>query len=775
MTKPFSISLFPVIPAWQISLLAVGLLAFLAYGCALLARKNVPRRWIVTLGVLRVAIVAVFTVSLLQPVVSYSRSEPRRPEMVVLVDTSASMGLPRAEGTGSRLDEALGALRGQPLLTHLREQFQLRWFAFDRQAYPLGGLEEGELKPVGEDTHLADSLTSALDYRRLAAAADPSASAAPEHVLLVSDGNDLGSADVVETARRAGMAVDTLAPVVVASPASGPDVVLADVQTSRRVLLGAETRFLVTLRNELHSAEPCKLVLSEDGKDVETHDVSLPKDRDELQVPIAHRPVEAGLKRYEVRVVGNRKTPHPVPSRRDGIPGRGGNDAAPLGKPYAVNVQVVSDKHELLILQDTWRWDFKFLRRILEDDPNFSLTALLTRGGNAFVQFGEPDRRVNLAGFPQGRDELDWFDTIVLADVNPGRWPRGLASTIARAVVDDGKSLVVIAGPNLGLLADVPELEMLLPVEITRAAGTPVEGPIDVNISLEGTRSPFFFQTPSSGKAGSTASLPPLDQIYPVVRKGPAATVLLEAARHTNGDGNLIVMAEHTVGRGRVLFIGTDTLWKWQTLGPQNEAGATLYQVFWQQALRALAPPRAESSAVNLWLQAERSRYEAGRIIHLRAEIDAERPLVQPRIQATVLLPSGRQAPLSFTPDPVTPHAFVAEFESSASGPYRIAAAVRSEGKALAEGSTAVEVAPAKTELDATPVNAANMARIAAGTGGRVVVPSDPKTWPDSSSREPVFVSVARTLDLWHNFTLLLVLCGLLGADWLMRLVRGYV
>jgi hypothetical protein len=67
------------------------------------------------------------------------------------------------------------------------------------------------------------------------------------------------------------------------------------------------------------------------------------------------------------------------------------------------------------------------------------------------------------------------------------------------------------------------------------------------------------------------------------------------------------------------------------------------------------------------------------------------------------------------------------------------------------------------------------MVRIAAGTGGRVIDPSDPGTWPDGAEASRVAVRQVRTLDLWGNFTLPLVLCGLLGLDWLLRLLRGYV
>ncbi len=56
-----------------------------------------------------------------------------------------------------------------------------------------------------------------------------------------------------------------------------------------------------------------------------------------------------------------------------------------------------------------------------------------------------------------------------------------------------------------------------------------------------------------------------------------------------------------------------------------------------------------------------------------------------------------------------------------------------------------------------------------------MIDPSDRATWPeaDRANQQPVIEQC--TFDPWHNFTLMLVLCGLLAFDWLLRLVRGYV
>src|SRR5262249_18633792 len=147
--------------------------------------------------------------------------------------------------------------------------------------------------------------------------------------------------------------------------------------------------------------------------------------RTEQQVRVAHRPTAAGLKRYEFHLAAR--------------------DAPPL-PAYPLSVQVLDGKHEVLVLEDSWRWEFKFLRRLLEDDPSFPYTALLARTGGAFVQFASPGRRVQLGGFPQGQAELEGFDLFILGDVNPKRWPRELPAAVAHAVRDEGKGLVIVAG-----------------------------------------------------------------------------------------------------------------------------------------------------------------------------------------------------------------------------------------------------------------------------------------------------------------------------------------
>jgi hypothetical protein len=742
MPSHTSIHWLPVLPAWLIVLVALGLLAALAFGSQLLLRKDVPGRWVAILGAWRLVIVLVFIVALCQPVLSFTRSIEQRPELMVLVDTSRSMSRPA--GSSTRLADVMHRLQANGLAQDLSKNYQVHWFHFDGNAYPVEHERLSGLQPVGGSTNVATSLTTATNLLR-------ARGGSPERVLLVSDGNDLGQEDPVEAAQRLGLVVDTLAPAA-GEVAPRQAVQITEVQCARRVLLGSETNFRICLRcnNARGTQQPVALTLTEDGKPIWSRDIAFRPGTSEQRLPVAHRPASTGIKRYEFRV-GE-------------------------GEPYQVSVQVVDAKHEMLVLEDTWRWEFKYLRRILEDDPSFRFTAMLSRGGNAFVQFGAPDRRVNLVGFPQSRAELEGFDTIVLGDVNARRWPKGLAAAIAEMVREEGRSLIVLAGPNLTTLAELRELNGLLPVDVGRESATPIAGPIDVRISEEGRASPYFRETVGEDGAFPDAKLPPLDQIYAPVRKRPGATVLLEAIRQANNAyGNPIVMAEHTVGRGRVVYLGTDTLWKWHTLGPENKAGVTPYTTFWQQTLRALTPAQPGPGGVQVWLQPSRSRIEAGRAVTLTAEIHSDRPLPKATIQATAILPDDRRLPLSFTMDASDPTVLRAEFVPSLAGPHRISAALVSAGRTEAENTTVIDVETAHGEASDAGVDHANLERIAKATGGAVIDAGDAQTWPKSTGGTRPVVQEAKTVDLWNNYTLMLLLCGLLGIDWMLRLVRGYV
>ena len=748
-----TISWMPVLPLWLVALITLALLALLVRGSLLLSEKRLPRRWILLLGALRVAIVVVFALCLLQPIVAFRRTVQEGPPVLVLFDTSKSMGLADSAAPTGRLPEAMQWLEKSGLQAKLAARPNVLWFAFDGHARAVTPADLPALAASGTTTHYAESLADAWEhYRQQHSESAPLVPGG--RVLLVSDGHDFSARAVTDVARELGLAVDTLAPMTAKGGAETAHVNIAQVQAPRSVLLGAESRFSVALRQEGLAGRPLTLNLKDGDKLVARQPFTFAAGQAEKLVTLTFQPAEAGLKEYAVEVAGA-----PV-----------GGPEATLGRKFSV--QVLGARNEVLFLEDAWRWEFKFLRRIFEDDPSFTLTAFLSRGESAFVQLAEPDRRTKVTGFPQSRAELAGFDTLVLGSADPRRWPRGFANVLQQLVEEDGKSLIVIGGPNLPQMAAHPALAALLPVQLSTESAAPVPGPVPVRVTTEGLASPFF-AAPNGAPDAYWAALPPVDQIYPPLRKKPAATALAEATKLANPYGNLILMAEHTVGRGRVLFIATDTLWKWQMLSTAAD-GPTPFQVFWQQTLRALAPLRTSSGNVSLHVEPDRSRYEPGQTVVLRAEVRAAQPLPKARVQARVTLPDGKQLPLDFAPNAAEPGTYTARFEPTVAGQHKVAASVVADDKAVADTLIPFDVETSNAELGNQRINEASLRRIAHDTGGNYLNRADPATWRALENLEKVPVTRVETLDLWNRYVLLILLAVLMGTDWLLRLLRGF-
>jgi hypothetical protein len=99
---------------------------------------------------------------------------------------------------------------------------------------------------------------------------------------------------------------------------------------------------------------------------------------------------------------------------------------------------------------------------------------------------------------------------------------------------------------------------------------------------------------------------------------------------------------------------------------------------------------------------------------------------------------------------------------------------VVTENKTAADTLIAIDVEESRAELADPRINEAGLARIARDTGGQHINRADPATWSALENIEKVPVTRSKTLDLWNGFALILLLSVLLGADWLLRLLRGF-
>ena len=753
-------NLVPLLPIWVIAVIGVVLLALLAHGNVVLCAKSVPRRWVAVLSVLRVIAIVLFMLLLVRPVAHYTRSITDKPSMVMMLDASRAMGWDEAGQRESRLREAIESMRTHGLRQKLEQSFEMPWFAINQEVRPVDPGRVDGLALEGETGSLAQHIETAWNYQRLHDPGRGRVGDQRDRLLLISDGHYNGHVDPVETARRLGVTIYTMPPRDVAAPPAEPAVRVVSLQSVPTVLLGSEARFRARLRLEGEIASgPVELALQADGETVRTRRVRVDAARREQRVEMTHRPRSPGRKDYALVA----------------RPTDGGPSFEPT-RPQPLTVNVIARGHQVLMLEDRWRWGFRFLRRAMESDPDFALTAFISRRPGTYMQFADTPRAVHLEGFPRSRPQLAWFDTIILGDVNPEHWPPDLAPAIYEMVVERGKSLVVIAGPGLPRLTGSSALRSLLPVESQTDGAGYIPGPVKVAPAPGASDASLFFTPEGDDFFGVFDALPPMDQIYAPLRKRPAANLLLVAPEHSNEYGSRIVMAEHTVGKGRVLYIGTDTLWKWQMLAGRDSQGRTPYEVFWKQTLRALSPRQPQQNGATLRLRTDYTRYDVRGIIELAAEFEQRsREPDDAQISVSVELPDGDVLPVALRAHPQEAGVYISEIEPPMPGAYTLTGRAQIDGETAAESITRIHVQPLPEMPGRRRNDMAALARLARATGGNVVEPDNPDTWPNVKPDEAREVEVADSLDLWRSATLLLLLVGVLSLDWLVRLLRGFV
>lgn len=749
----------PIFPLWLVAAIVAVLAALLGYGCVVLVRKRVPPRWIARLGALRVVILAVLVVCLLRPVIHTDSSRTDAQDLVVLIDTSGSMA--------GKTIPAFERFRRE-----MSDRFNVRWYAVDERAQALDDAALDRLAFTGRTTDLASGLASALELDRL----DAAASSPNRRVVLISDGLDQGELDPAEIALQNFVSIDVLPPQP-AAVAPGADVVaprIASLQAPQRVRLGGQLRLVAAVVAPPHD-QPRTFTaqLLEDGQPVHAVRFTLDAGQSVVSFTLDHHPQQVGPRHYAIRLVEEGNEAGGQTSRSVNVAEDVDAVSSDSASAASVVVHVVSQQIEVLMLEGAWRWSYRFTRRVIEDDPTLNLTSFLARGDRSWVQFTEPEQQSAVIGMPQTVSALAGFDVIVLGEVEPRRLPAPLLQSIRYLVSQHGKSLVVIASPQIHRLASTPQIASLLPVELDARAAVPIAGPMEVRVSDDAGSDPTFFR-PDDPHSAFWRRVPPIEHVYAPLRKKPGATVLLETTELRNPFGPIIVAAVQPVGRGRVLYVGTDTLWKWQMFGPQVDAGLTPYAVFWQQVLRAMTPAQTRSQTAQLDLTLSRSVARAAQPVQLVASLSIDDQAdATPELRGWVQFADESTLPLVLVADAQSPGEYRAQFLPTTPGLCTVRVVAELEGRTLAEAQSAIDVLPPAPESADPGVDTAYLARLASDTAGRWLDPADPSTWP-APDADPRPVVERAQISLWHNFFLPVLLAVLLGIDWLVRLIRGY-
>ena len=555
---------FAPIASWPLVAGAAVLLALLSVYLYSRARGDLSAGKRRLLIALRVLAFACLVLALLQPSVNIKSSESRRPRVLVLVDGSASMGLPYlpgAEGDSSRSRADVAAEFGKALVERLPRRFDKELFVFSDTLAGVDpdGLAAAGAGPAGtQPGRGTGSPRSALGLALTEAGRR--IGNAPGAVVLVSDGAASYGPDPSGVARTLSFPVYT---VEAAEEGRFRDAEVSEVLSPPTGFTGSDIPVLVRVKGRGLENLEVPVTISESGVPVARGNVRLAGSA-HSELLLSVRPATAGVHFYEVRV-----------------PAVGG-EVSGLNNLMHFAVEAVSEKLKVVYLEGDLTWDFRFLKRALESDPRLDAAFWLVGGWTA----GSPNVRNVSAGAPAG---LTGAAVVVVGDGAARRLGPGLWRTVAEFVSAGGGILFV--GVD-GLAQAPPQAREILPAVLRPADKWAPERLLDVTLTAQGLEHPVCqVENDPALLRESWKDVSPLMGVAAVDRAKPGAAVLLEGS--SDGETWPLLVAG-SYGKGRVLLVGAGGLWRWGFTLPGVGGSKRLYPGLVSNAISWLSETGAQ-------------------------------------------------------------------------------------------------------------------------------------------------------------------------------------
>lgn len=697
---------------------------------------------------LRVALVATIVFCLMQPTLTLSSVVPQQNFVGILLDDSRSMRLQDSDGTtrSAFLAEAFTPGEGA-LLRELSDRFVLRFFRFSDVARRMAGLDEMTF----DGTHT--NLANALDAARQELSGVPLSG-----LVLVTDGADTGGRPLTEAIvplQAAGVPVFTVG---LGDERIAPDIEIGRVELPRTVLEGSTLMVdVVVTQNGFRRGSVVPLLVEDETSILVEESIELGPDGEPVVTRVG----------FELGNAGSRRVRFRIPAQP--------NERVDRNNARDAWVEVRGGREKILYFEGEPRWEVKFMRRAVADDPNLQLVLLQRTAEGKFLRLEVSDSTELEFGFPATREELYRYRALVLGSAEASFFTHDQLQMIADFVSRRGGGVLFLGGHASfaeGGWAGT-SVEEVMPVVM----GPPQRGEDHYFTEVKVAPTPAGLVHPAvqldaepEDVADRWDALPPVTAVNQIDAIRPGATALLTGRRSEGG--NQVVLAFQRYGRGKSIALTVQDSWLWQMHAdvPLEDQS---HEAFWKQMLRWLVDGVPDPVAA----AADQEQVEPGEVVRLVANIRDSTFLAvnDAAVRATVTSPSGvvEIVPMEWTVEEDGEYA--AEFRPLEMGDYEIDVAASRGEASLGNDRTYVHVTPSDREYFGSARRTQLLQRIADDTGGRFYTRETVARLPEDIRITGAGVTLSEEHELWDMPALFLLMLLLMGAEWGYRRVRGLV
>jgi hypothetical protein len=654
------------------------------------------------------------------------------------------------------------------------------------------------LVPRGGETRLGEALNQALyDHR----------GAPLSGIVLLTDGGQntgIEPLDALAAATADRIVVPPLFPVGLGSTSAPKNVRIQDVVAPSRTYPSDQftvTGFVqaqglagrtVTVEMNWRTARPG----GDDGGstmpslDRQTKNVVLPEDGKPVAVEFTLKPTKVGRTTVSLSLAN--------PPADDRNPTDNGLD---------VDVEVTERRNKILLFAAAATREYQFLRNQLQrlvrtdgsKDKEFVVDVCLQTGSEGVSQ----DSSEILPDFPDTAELLFDYDCVIAFDPDWRRLSLAQATLLKQWVEEKAGGLIVVAGRlNTDAVARDPNLSTiraLYPVEFGRlivGGSDPFGGstePWRVGLTEEGKKSDFLRLDDADASAyqawNEFEGFYDYHGVKGVKEKSTVLASLVDPHFKGTPGGRLkdearpYLMVSQAVGAGRVLYLAGGELWRLRAVNP------SYFTRLYTQMVRHVSQARLLRGSKRgvLLVDHDNGRYSLNDVVEVRAQLmDARaKPYSEPSVDLRVLGPDQRLQTVRLERDAQLPGNYRGLFPVRQVGAYRLDLSLPEGDHELPPRRLQVRI-PNK-ESDDVRLNAALLERLAAASGGTYFAGLDAVGGgPNAASlgsaaslvsrladKTRVTPRLAKPVSLWDNQWTMMILCGLLGLEWLIRrLVR---
>jgi uncharacterized membrane protein len=737
-----------LLPWWGYLLLfgAAVILGWLAYARTPIKLKPAQR---IGLSALRALTLIALIAILLRPVVMVPPADANNSLLPVLVDVSRSMRLKDDAGP-SRLEQAQALVR--ELQAQLGKEYRLELLTFGEAL--AAATDVDQLSATARRSDLSGAIAD-LAERHPPSPAGYGGTDRMAGVVVLSDGGDT-SPQESRLPRSLDAPVFTVG---IGNAAMPRDREVVNLTAGEPLLPGASIDVSVSATSNGFGREPVELRISANGRPLEVRKVTPSAEGAPVHAVFTVSPDPAVATVYTVEIPD--------------APG----EVATENNTRSVIVAPQTGRRRLLVVEGAPGFEHTFLKRALSDDPGLEVDAVVRKGQNddgrdTFYVQAAPSRMAALSnGYPSKRSELYAYDGVIFGNVDAGFFTREQLELTNDFIATRGGGLLVLGARSFdrqGLAGTA--LEEALPIDLTdrrsqitlASAEVPIVDPNTPALTTDGAVHPAtrLAVTPEENRA-RWSKLPALASVAHVGGTRPGAQVLAVAL--TAGGTPQPLIAAQRYGQGRSMVFAGEASWRWRMMLPAEDSS---YETIWRQLARWITA--GSQSAVTIGAMSPSVAGITDRIAVVVRDADFQ-PVANAEVAIVLTAPNGEHRQLAAALSSPQDGRYTVATRFDQPGVYKIDATATRSGERIGTATRPVLVGGVDLEMTQPRLNDAVLRRLAAANNGRYVAAADAGELPSLLRESRAEAGTPEMRDIWHNGWSLLLIVGLLAAEWVAR------